>query len=219
MTDRERPNIVITGNQLSGSAISVGGDAVVISGPDPDAGDALPRSPFRPPSIDHGALAPVIENAAQLRGDEGTLAYDVFVAHASDDKATVARPLASALRDAGLDVWYDEFALGFGESIRRGIDQGIAESRFGVIVLSKAFFARGWSSYELDGLVSRAANGQQVILPVWHGVTAEDVTRYSAPLAGRIARDTSKQSVASIANEVAAVVLRHRRQGQGRADT
>ena len=35
--------------------------------------------------------------------------FDVFISHTPKDKAAVARPLATALRDAGLSVWYDEF--------------------------------------------------------------------------------------------------------------
>ncbi|WP_374312879.1 toll/interleukin-1 receptor domain-containing protein [Dongia sp.] len=44
---------------------------------------------------------------------------------------------------AGLAVWYDEFELRTGDSLRRKIDGGIARSRFGVVVLSQAFFGRG----------------------------------------------------------------------------
>ena len=37
--------------------------------------------------------------------------FDVFISHTSEDKEDVVRPLATALRDAGLSVWYDEFEL------------------------------------------------------------------------------------------------------------
>ena len=40
--------------------------------------------------------------------------YDVFISHASEDKDEVVRPLASALIDEGLTVWYDEFELKIG---------------------------------------------------------------------------------------------------------
>ena len=45
--------------------------------------------------------------------------YDVFISHASEDKEEVARPLAEALRKNGLSVWYDEFELKIGDSLRR----------------------------------------------------------------------------------------------------
>jgi len=65
--------------------------------------------------------------------------YDVFISHASEDKDAVVRPLAAALSNGGLKVWYDEFELKIGDSLRRKIDTGLANSRFGVIVLSRSF--------------------------------------------------------------------------------
>ena len=62
--------------------------------------------------------------------------YDVFISHASEDKEEVVRPLANALRKAGLKVWYDEFELHIGDSLRRKIDQGLEKIRFGIVVIS-----------------------------------------------------------------------------------
>jgi hypothetical protein len=93
-------------------------------------------------------LAPIVE---ALDGRK----FDVFISHASEDKDEVVRPLAYALQASGLGVWYDEFELRIGDSLRRKIDRGLVSSRFGVVVLSKAFFGRGWPEYELDGLVTR----------------------------------------------------------------
>ena len=39
-------------------------------------------------------------------------------------------------------VWYDEFTLKLGDSIRRSLDKGLKQSRFGIVVLSKAFFEK-----------------------------------------------------------------------------
>lgn len=72
-----------------------------------------------------------------------------------------------------------------GDSLRRKIDKGLANSRFGVVVLSRAFLGRGWPEYELDGLVTRAMSGEQVLLPVWHDVTKREVMDYSSSLADR----------------------------------
>ena len=109
--------------------------------------------------------------------------FDVFISHTSEDKVEVVRPLATALREAGLSVWYDEFELRIGDSLRRKIDKGLANSRFGVVVFSRAFFGRGWPEYELDGLVTRTVSGEQVLLPIWHDVTKREVMDYSPSLA------------------------------------
>lgn len=112
--------------------------------------------------------------------------YDLFICHASEDKQSFVRPLASALRAKNVEVWYDEFSLKLGDSIRRSIDKGLRQSRFGAVVLSKSFFEKKWPQYELDGLVERKMQGRtRVILPIWHGVSHNDVVAYSPALAGR----------------------------------
>jgi len=134
--------------------------------------------------------------------------YDVFISHASEDKEAIVRPLAHALRDEGLVVWYDEFELRVGSSLRRNIDSGLANSRFGVVVLSDAFFQKGWTNYELDGLVTRdiASGGGQIILPIWHRVTKDEVMGYSPSLADRVALRTSDQTIQEMAEEIANVI-------------
>ena len=133
-------------------------------------------------------------------------ACDVFIAHASEDKDDVARPLANALTAAGLSVWYDEFTLKLGDSIRGAIDQGVGQSRFAVVILSKCFFEKGWTQYELDGLMTRVISGEQDILPIWHGVTEQEVIDYSPSLASRLARNTEMHTITAIADEIVGVV-------------
>lgn len=143
--------------------------------------------------------------ASNGNGDEEA-SYDVFVSHASEDKEAVVRPLAHALREAGLRVWYDEFELHIGDSLRRKIDRGLARSRFGIVVLSQAFFQKGWPNYELDGLVTRAVTGEQILLPIWHNVSKQEVTSYSPSLADKLARSTVTHTVEEIATEIASVI-------------
>ena len=117
---------------------------------------------------------------------EDANAWDVFISHASEDKGPLVDELARALRAAGLSVWYDDFTLTIGDSLRRSIDKGLARSKFGVVVLSPAFFAKEWPQRELDGLVSREAEGNKVVLPIWHSVDVEYVRRFSPTLADRL---------------------------------
>lgn len=132
--------------------------------------------------------------------------YDVFISHASEDKNDVARPLAEALRKNGLTVWYDEFELRIGDSLRRKIDKGIANSNFGVIVISRDFISKGWTNYELDGLITRAVNGEQTMLPIWHNVTKREVINYSPSLADKLARSTTDFTVEEIADEISDLI-------------
>ena len=116
--------------------------------------------------------------------------WDVFISHASEDKEDVARPLAAFLTQAGLRVWLDEAELMIGDSLRRKIDAGLMSCRYGVTILSKAFFAKEWPQKELDALVAREINGSKVILPVWHNLGRAEIAKYSPLLADRLGIST-----------------------------
>lgn len=132
--------------------------------------------------------------------------FDVFISHASEDKDSIVRSLADALREEGLRVWYDEFELRIGDSLRQKIDRGLANSRFGIVVLSHSFFEKGWPNYELDGIVTRAVTGEQVLLPIWHNVSKDEVVKYSPSLADKLARSTATHTVDEIAAEISEVI-------------
>jgi hypothetical protein len=120
------------------------------------------------------------------QGDQ--LDFDVFVSHASEDKERFVRPLVSALDEAHLSVWFDENELRPGDSLIQAVEKGLARSRFAIVVLSPAFFAKRWPRTELDALASRElATGDSVLLPIWLDVDADAVREYSPLLANRYA--------------------------------
>ncbi len=132
--------------------------------------------------------------------------YDAFISHASEDKDAFVRPLAQRLRDEHIEVWYDEFSLRVGDGLRRSIDRGLAQSRFGIVVLSPRFFEKQWSQWELDGLVSRQmAGADNVILPIWLDVGRDDVLKYSPPLADKLAI-TGDAGLDEVVRRLAAVI-------------
>ena len=132
--------------------------------------------------------------------------FDVFISHASEDKDGFVRPLATALNALGVSVWYDEFSLRLGDSISQSIDLGIARSRHGLVIISRAFIEKPWPEYELRGLVTREIAGSGTILPIWHGVTHKNVVSFSPSLADKLALRTSESTAADIAVQILAVV-------------
>jgi hypothetical protein len=136
--------------------------------------------------------------------------WDVFISHAREDKERVARPLASLLKAAGLRVWIDENELQLGDSLRRKIDHALAGSRYGVVVLSPAFFAKEWPQRELDALSALGSESQKIILPVWHGVDQGFVARHSPTLADKLAVSTDR-GLDQVALAIVSVVSDSRR--------
>lgn len=164
---------------------------------------ALPE--IRQPSL-RSIIQDVAEPGPEFELPAGADEFDLFISHATEDKEGVVRELVLALQGRDVDVWYDEFQLRVGDSLRRKIDAGLARSRFGMVVVSHAFFAKNWPQYELDGLVSLEMAGRQRILPVWHEITKDEVLGYSPSLADKVALSTATYTVDEIAAEIADVV-------------
>ena len=133
--------------------------------------------------------------------------HDAFISHASEDKTDLVQPLAEKLTEAGFDIWYDDFQLTVGDSLRRSIDRGLANSRFGIVVLSPNFFAKDWPQYELDGLVDmEMSQGRKVILPLWHKVSKDEVQGYSPSLSNKVALNTAVRTLDEIVEQLAKVL-------------
>ena len=128
--------------------------------------------------------------------------YDFFIAHASEDKEGFVRKLAETLRTTGAKVWYDEFTLKVGDNLRQEIELGLANSRFGIVVLSKHFFEKEWTKQELDGLWSLDLGGATRILPIWYEISKEEVSSHYPMLVNRVALETSQESIANIADKL-----------------
>jgi hypothetical protein len=137
----------------------------------------------------HSELAK-ISTAPNLRLDTNSpefQSWDVFISHATEDKEAVAEPLSRALMKAGVSVWYDTFALKVGDSLMSSIDLGLRKSKFGIVILSPAFFRKDWPQRELRALGQKQSASQKVILPVWHDVSADDVRDHFLLLADVVA--------------------------------
>ncbi|WP_273854690.1 toll/interleukin-1 receptor domain-containing protein [Serratia liquefaciens] len=132
--------------------------------------------------------------------------YDVFISHASEDKDAFVRPFAEHLRHLGISVWYDEFSLQWGDSLRRSIDKGLANSRFGVVVLSKAFVQKRWTEYELNGLVAAEIEGSKRVLPIWHEISKLEVMKFSPTLADKLALNTMTSTTEEIAEQLLSIL-------------
>lgn len=163
---------------------------------------ALPKIQELPlsdvPSLVRDNVPPPAENGGET--------HDVFISHASEDKDDVVRPLANALIKEGLNVWYDEMTLRIGDSLRQKIDKGLANSRVGLVVLSPSFISKDWTNYELDGIVARTVFGEQILLPIWHNITKQQVIDYSPSLADTVARSTATHTIDEIAAEIAELI-------------
>jgi hypothetical protein len=137
-----------------------------------------------------------VNNISNENGTEKK--YDFFISHASEDKDDIVRELADALERNGFKIWYDEFELKVGDSLRKKIDIGLKNSRYGIVIISPSFVMKNWTEYELNGMVAKEMNGTKVILPIWHKITKDEVLQFSPTLADKVALNTSIHSIDDI---------------------
>jgi diguanylate cyclase (GGDEF)-like protein len=137
------------------------------------------------------------ENGALSEGEED-YPYDVFVSHATEDKAYVT-PLSEALKAAGIRVWLDRISLKWGDDLRSGIGRGLTNCRYGIVVFSKVFLRKKkWTEYELNSLFALEQPSRKIILPIWHGITRDDLLQYGPGFADRLAKMSSTDSYENI---------------------
>lgn len=131
--------------------------------------------------------------------------WDAFICHASEDKAAVAQPLAERLQNHGYKIWYDDLTLKIGDSLSRSINHGLANSQYGIVIISHNFFSKDWPQKELEGLVAREINGKKVILPVWHEISREEILEYCPIIADKLAANT-KNGLGSVVSGIIEVI-------------
>lgn len=131
--------------------------------------------------------------------------YDVFLCHAWDDRRTVAKGLYEALKNAGVSVWFSEREVLLGSNLMREIDRGLAKSRAGLVLVTASFIGRikseGVADKELSALLAR-----DLLVPIVHGVTYEDLREESPLLASRNGLSTAEDTVEDIAAKISELV-------------
>src|SRR5262249_3417779 len=101
--------------------------------------------------------------------------WDVFVSYASEDRLAVAVPLRQALEKQGLRVWLDRGELTVGDGLREKINEGLSQSRFAVVVVSRASLAKQWPRDEWSAVLALESAGQRRLLPVMFDVSPQEV--------------------------------------------
>ena len=133
-----------------------------------------------------------------------------FISHDSRDKDGLVRELALELSKLMCPVWYDEYSLNVGDSLRYSIETGLKETRKCIVILSPNFLSNeGWGKAEFDSVYTREIlEKDNVILPVWHNVSVEIVYQYSPRLADKVglnsefgAKELAKKLARVIKNE------------------
>jgi len=135
-----------------------------------------------------------------------TQAHDVFLCHAWPDRQADAKNVYDLLVEEDVSVWFSEVALRPGTDMRVAIDRGLVSSRIGIVLVTPAMLDklrtdRSIASNELSALLRR-----NLLVPVMHGVTFEELDQVSPTLASRGGFSTAEESMADIVVKIAELV-------------
>jgi hypothetical protein len=133
-----------------------------------------------------GSPAFARELERRLGVEEGSIetrqtAFDVplvYLAHASEDHETMAKPLAEALVANGIDVWFDEWEIRAGDSLRRKMEEGLANCTHFLVLLTPNSLHKPWVEIEIDAGFVRAVGGESRFLGVRVGVGVNDLSPF-----------------------------------------
>ena len=123
--------------------------------------------------------------------------YDIFISYASEDKEDIASPLYDALKNRGLSVWFDEAKIKIGDKLHQKINEGLRQSKYAIVILSKIYLEKFCPKLELNALLA----GNKKIFPVLHGLTCEEVRERDLILGG-IKAVSSDKGIDSIVKEI-----------------
>ena len=142
--------------------------------------------------------------------------WDVFICHASEDKADVAEPLYKQLDSVGIRCWYDRGAILWGDSIVAKINEGLRSSRFVIVVVSPALLRKTWATREMNAALSQEIDsGTTRLLPLMVG-SDEEIQQMTNDLA--IQRDKRYMrwsgNPAEIEGALRALIRRENARGQ-----
>jgi hypothetical protein len=130
---------------------------------------------------------------------------DIFLCHAWDDRNGTAKELHDMLEARGASVWFSEKDVALGSLLLREIDKGLANSRIGIVLVTPAFLRRvdneGIAEKELSALLAR-----DLLIPVVHDTTFEELRETSPLLGSRSGLSTSEQSLDDVALKLVELV-------------
>ena len=108
--------------------------------------------------------------------------YDIFVSHCHKDKLKYVDDLVAELKKLEIKVFYDTDEITWGDNIREKIDNGLQNSELAIIVISRKYFGRNWTEYEIKELFKRQfSEGRKLILPILYRINKSDLVEKHYP--------------------------------------
>src|SRR5690349_11991982 len=101
----------------------------------------------------------------------------LYFAHAHEDRE-MALPLAKKMMASGIDVWFDQWEIKIGDSLRRKMESGLSTCTHFLVLLTPQSVGKPWVETEIDAGFLRSVGGQARFLGIRVGVPIEKLSPF-----------------------------------------
>ena len=131
---------------------------------------------------------------------------DVFLCHAWPDRLADAKDVFDLLLEENVSVWFSEVSLRPGTDMRVAIEKGLVNSRMGIVLVTPSMLDKLRSDRSIANAELSALLRRNLLVPVLHGVTFEELDQVSPMLASRGGFSTGEEPIGDIAVKIAELV-------------
>lgn len=132
---------------------------------------------------------------------DGAARPKVYLAHASEDKAIV-RPIAEYLIARGVDVWFDEWEIELGDSLRQKMEEGLGAMTHFMVILTPNSITKPWVSREIDVGFVGLVGGRNRMVPLRIDLAVVDLPPFLGTLLCEKLDPTSEKDLASLVDRL-----------------
>lgn len=90
--------------------------------------------------------------------------YEIFISHATEDKAEIARPIFQACERMGLKAFLDEEHIGWGENFTKKINTALGASRTVLAIVSNNSVSKEWPLAEINTALALEVDGKKQVV-------------------------------------------------------
>jgi hypothetical protein len=95
---------------------------------------------------------------------------DIFICHASEDKANIIKPLLLKCIEKKITFWFDNAEIKWGDSLSAKINEGLKISKYVFVILSNNFMQKNYPKKELETALNlEFSSGITKVLPLLIG--------------------------------------------------
>ena len=90
----------------------------------------------------------------------------------------LVKPLAEGLMQRGINVWDDNWEIGYGDSLRRRMEEGLGDCTHFVVLLTETSIRKPWVNEEIDAGLMGAVEGNAKFIGLRHELPLASVSAF-----------------------------------------